>query len=364
MQLPRHRRDFRVAILCALPLEASAIIYSFDKLWDDRIFGKASSDSNAYSTGVIGDHNVVLVHVPGGGGKVAAATAATNLLTSFQEIQLALVVGICGATPTEKQEGKNIFLGDVVISEGLLQYDFGRKFPKNRFVLKDATRTCSDRICGVLAKLKTEQGRSGLQDKTSEYIGTLKQKDVVRYPGATEDRLFKSTCSHKHQTPSECAICSNNDGGDDICDKAIRTSCQGLKCEPELRARPTQSSNPGVHFGLVASGDTVMRSGEDRDGIAARDGVIAFEMEGAGVWGKFNHSLVIKGVCDYADSHKDKKWQGYAAATAAAATKAFLENWNTGMHTHVTCSGGRVLNISDSQRHRTSSNTTTSRRQN
>jgi hypothetical protein len=74
-----------------------------------------------------------------------------------------------------------------------------------------------------------------------------------------------------------------------------------------------------------------MKSGEDRDDIATRDGVIAFEMEGAGVWENFPASLVIKGVCDYADSHKSKKWQNYAAATAAAVTKGFLENWNTGM---------------------------------
>jgi len=70
-----------------------------------------------------------------------------------------------------------------------------------------------------------------------------------------------------------------------------------------------------------------MKSGEDRDEIAARDGVIAFEMEGAGVWENFPGSLVIKGVCDYADSHKNKRWQGYAAATAAAVTKAF---WKLG----------------------------------
>jgi nucleoside phosphorylase len=74
-----------------------------------------------------------------------------------------------------------------------------------------------------------------------------------------------------------------------------------------------------------------MKSGEDRDYIAARDGVIAFEMEGAGVWENFPGSLVIKGICDYADSHKSKRWQGYAAATAAAAMKGFLENWSTGM---------------------------------
>ena len=74
-------------------------------------------------------------------------------------------------------------------------------------------------------------------------------------------------------------------------------------------------------------GDTVMKSGSHRDEIAKRDGIIAFEMEGAGVWDYFP-SIVIKGVCDYADSHKNKQWQPYAAATAAACTKAFLEGWS------------------------------------
>jgi hypothetical protein len=41
-------------------------------------------------------------------------------------------------------------------------------------------------------------------------------------------------------------------------------------------------------------------------------------MDGAGVWDKFN-CLIIKGVCDYADSHKNKKRQIYAAGVAAAA---------------------------------------------
>jgi hypothetical protein len=192
-------------------------------------------------------------------------------------------------------------------------------------------------IRAALAKLQTEQGRNWLQNKTSENLGILQQKlsDVeVTYPGSTEDRLFKSTYRHNHQNRLECAICANDDGRDNICDKAIETSCQQLECherELVLRARLTQSSNPIVHFGLVASGDTVMKSGEDRDDIATRDSVVAFEMEGAGVWENFPSSLVIKGVCDYADSHKNKRWQGYAAATAAAVTKGFLENWGTGI---------------------------------
>jgi hypothetical protein len=69
-----------------------------------------------------------------------------------------------------------------------------------------------------------------------------------------------------------------------------------------------------------------MKSGEDRDIIAREENVIGFEMEGAGVWDNVS-CVIIKGVCDYADSHKAKGWQRYGAATAAACMKAFLDFW-------------------------------------
>jgi nucleoside phosphorylase len=69
-----------------------------------------------------------------------------------------------------------------------------------------------------------------------------------------------------------------------------------------------------------------MKSGQHRDEIAKREKVIGFEMEGAGVWDNIP-CIIIKGVCDYADSHKNKSWQAYAAATGASAAKAFLEYW-------------------------------------
>ncbi|KAF3260943.1 hypothetical protein TWF217_004786 [Orbilia oligospora] len=266
---PRDRSDFEIAIICALPLEASVVGELFDRRYDDQVYGKAQGDSNAYSTGVIGNHNVVLVHMPDMG-KVAAATAAACLHSSFQNIQLALTVGICGAAPFDPQSGKDIHIGDVVISEDTPRDNLPRPRPKVR---------------AVLAKLKTKQGLCWLQNKLSEHLKVLPQKltETAPQPGAIEDELFAN-------------------GG---------------------------VTNPTTHFGLIASGDTVMKSEEDRDFIISRDGVIAFEMEGAGVWEKFPHSLVIKGVCDYADSHKNKKWQDYAATTAAAVTKAFLEHWST-----------------------------------
>lgn len=98
---PTGRHDFEIAIMCALSLEAEAVAALFDKHWDSKPYGKAAGDTNTYSFGAIGRHNVVLVHMPNMG-KVAAATAAAFLRASFERIRLALVVGICGGVPFGK----------------------------------------------------------------------------------------------------------------------------------------------------------------------------------------------------------------------------------------------------------------------
>ncbi|KAH6972592.1 hypothetical protein EDB80DRAFT_531939, partial [Ilyonectria destructans] len=69
-----------------------------------------------------------------------------------------------------------------------------------------------------------------------------------------------------------------------------------------------------------------LKSGEDRNRIAKRHGLLAFEMEGAGVWDAVP-CIIVKGVCNYADSHKNKRWQNFAAATAASTIKALLERY-------------------------------------
>ncbi|KAJ6036861.1 Pfs NB-ARC and TPR domain protein [Penicillium herquei] len=66
-----------------------------------------------------------------------------------------------------------------------------------------------------------------------------------------------------------------------------------------------------------------MKSGEDRDRLMRLEGVVGFEMEGAGVWDNIP-CVIIKGVCGYADSHKSKDWQSYAAGVGASAAKVFL----------------------------------------
>ena len=110
---------------------------------------------------------------------------------------------------------------------------------------------------------------------------------------------------------------------------ATEISCEEGGCDGEQISRHRldhKGPQVAVHFGLNASGDTVMRSGTQRDDIARREGIIPFEMEGVGVWDSFP-CVVIKGACDYADSHKTMVWQRFAAATAAACMKAFLTRW-------------------------------------
>ncbi|KAI6453281.1 hypothetical protein MCOR17_009311 [Pyricularia oryzae] len=89
---------------------------------------------------------------------------------------------------------------------------------------------------------------------------------------------------------------------------------------------------PAVHFGLIASGNAVIKSGKHRNKIVQKvQNVVAFEMESAGVWDIYP-CVVIKGACDYCNSHKAGKWQPYTAAAAAACLRAFLEEWVPSSH--------------------------------
>lgn len=335
---PRHRSDFEIAIICALRSEADAVEALFDNIWDedgDR-YGKAQGDINTYRTGVIGCHNVVLAFMPGIG-TVNATNVAASFRSSFGGIKLALVVGICGGVPNSTDDVKEILLGDVIISDGLIQYDFGRQLPDKfdrKNTLNDNLGRPNPEIRSLLAKLKGHGGRTALRDKTAEYLTTICEQlgaERARYPGAIEDKLFLPTYRHKHHKPA-CDICAKCERKEDeVCKTALDSLCSELDCDSNkllYRSRPSEGHRPVIHFGLIASGNSVIKSAEYRDEIATREGIIAFEMEGAGVWDNLP-CIVIKGVCDYADSHKNKMWQGYAAATAAACTKAVIRQWVT-----------------------------------
>ncbi|SCO44887.1 uncharacterized protein FFNC_10101 [Fusarium fujikuroi] len=310
--------------MCALSREADAVSLLFDEFWDEAgdPYGRVKSDTNFYITGRIGKHNVVLT-IMSGMGTNSATYAAVNLRASYTGLQLILIVGICGGLP--RIGDKNAYLGDVVVSKQIVGYD-------NMF--DDGPGRPNADVRPLLAVLDTEFMEKRLKMAAAIYLKELQQeaKEQMRraeyhYPGAKTDAIYRPEYSHKHK--DFCRACAEDP--DFFCRSAFQSSCVEIGCEPDKLIPREHREDlpigadfaPEIFIGRLGSGNTVMKSGLDRDRIAAKYNVVAFEMEGAGIGEEFP-CIVVKGICDYADSHKNKTWQNFAAATAASVAKAIL----------------------------------------
>ncbi|KAL9627401.1 MAG: hypothetical protein Q9164_007618, partial [Protoblastenia rupestris] len=287
-------------------------------------------------------------------GTVSATAVAANLQTSFQGIKVAVLVGICGGAPTTSK-GEEILLGDVIISTMVIQTDFGRQYP-HKFIRKqeveDTLGRANPEIRGFLGKMSGHLARRRLKENTymlTSFIGSQEGFYSSAYPGPEKDMLYPADYRHKHRKTG-CDVCNQcQNGGSDLCASAMKSDCSTLGCKEipvkdrtriqralgisqdgreVSTAERQEAQRPSIHFGRIASSNQVMKSGLCRDQITNEGEVIGFEMESAGTW-DYVPTVVVKGVCDYADSHKDKKWQAYAATTAAACTKAMLEEWRS-----------------------------------
>ncbi|KAL4900982.1 hypothetical protein BDW74DRAFT_89437 [Aspergillus multicolor] len=335
---PTSRSTFAIAIICALPLEADAVEALFDETYDrlGKHYGKQQGDANAYINGRMGKHDVVLCYMPGMG-KGSAASVASSLQMSYTGVRLALVVGICGCAPPPP-DYQEIFLGDVIISDSVIEYDFGRQYPgglQRKTGFKDTLGRPGREIRALLNGLRAEKSREELQEQAQRHFYVLQQGAAKWTRPRVNDVLFKASYPHKHHNRASPATCScSEDAPDKICEEALGKDCDDLGCDKGqyIRCRESlEAMSTSIHIGPVASADVVMKSGQHRDEIVRKENVIAFEMEGAGVWDNIP-CIIVKGVCDYADSHKSKLWQSYAAATGASVAKALLEYWMPAPH--------------------------------
>lgn len=332
---PRTRNDFTIAIICALPVEADAVVALFDETYGrlGKPYGKVPGDANTYVNGRIGKHNVVLCRMPGPGKRIAAAVA-TSLRISYRQIKLALVVGACSGAPSIS--GKNLYLGDVLISDALVEYDFGRQHSwgfERKTGVKDILGRPNPEIRAFLHAFRCSQPRRELECDASRYLETL-QRNQARYSHPrVPDVLFEASYPHNHRARDYSAHCSCSETNslDGMCNDARMKDCDKLGCfgGPVVRRRDvTAAPKPSLHIGSIASLDAVVRSAKQRDEIIYKEDVAGFEMEGSGVWERLP-TVVIKGVDGYADGHRSRQWQAYAAATAASAAKAFLGFWES-----------------------------------
>ncbi|KAL4953549.1 nucleoside phosphorylase domain-containing protein [Aspergillus filifer] len=351
---PTSRNDFEIAIVCALPREYNAVEELVDHFWrdDGYEYRKTREDANTYTTARIGNSDVVLVLLPGTG-KAIAASSATSLRASYPGIKLLLLTGICGGVPfvrTERME-EELLLGDVIISETVIQYDYARRYP-DRFITKNTVEESLGRpaksVRSLMTLFRSDHALQKLQQRAAFFLEQIQNRPLgerfktdYSYPGTANDRLFAASFRHKHYRLSDCLCRDCHTGSDPVCDESLMLSCDELGCSEEyliqrhrlevkrrleIENRIKEAQAPFIFVGRIGSGDTVLKSGEDRDRIAKLHSILAFEMEGAGAWDELP-CIVIKGVSDYADSHKNNKWQDFAAATAASTMKALLEKY-------------------------------------
>jgi nucleoside phosphorylase len=290
-----------VGWVCALAVELAAAQEMLDE--EDETPQISTHETNTYTCGRLGEHNVVIACLPEGQmGTNSAAAVAVQMMSAFTSIRFGLMVGVGGGVPGKEAD---IRLGDVVVSKpdavhgGVVQYDIGKATPSG-FTRTGHLNTPPTILLTALASVRANKYRG--RSNVSKHIAKLDRLPIFQRNRAGTDVLFDAV--YDHQGGQTCDECSED--------------------RQETRQPRDSEEDIVVHYGTIASGNQVIRNAAERDKVsAALGGVLCFEMEAAGLMNNFP-CLVIRGICDYADSHKNKRWQPYAAGTAAAYAKELL----------------------------------------
>ena len=305
--------NYTVGWICAITTEYVAA-QSFLDEEHERPESVSTNDNNDYTLGKVGKHNVVIAVLPEGEyGISSAAAVARDMLHSFSNVRIGLMVGIGGGAPSQKHD---IRLGDIVVSAprdgkgGVFQYDFGKTIQDQSFRPTGFLNQPPVLLRAAVNGLKAQYERKG--HRLEEAINSIlednrRMRQKYKRPDRSSDRLYKPGVIHPPEDEVGCA-----------------TVCGGNPSRLILRLERTEDdNNPAVHYGLIASANQLIKDATVRDRLAAEKDVLCFKMEAAGLTNHFP-CLVIRGICDYSDSHKNKEWQGYAAMAAAAYAKDLL----------------------------------------
>jgi nucleoside phosphorylase len=301
---------YTVAWLCALPEseQVAARLVLEDRHEDPP---RDFDDENSYFFGSIGGHNIVIACLPPSQpGLVSASRLIAPMSRSFPNLKIYLFVGIGGGVPHSPpcaNAEDDVHLGDVVVgyseaigAPAVVQWDFGRRLEGSRYENTSNLNQPDRRLLSALGSVVTnnECGDTKFDNYLREIIA---KNSKFAYPGQHNDRLFDAR--YRHGDANDCS------------------NCDARRIVP----RPKRDSTKLIyHRSTIVSGNSVMKNGIERDKISKSNyNARCFEMEAAGVIDD-TRCLVIRGIADYADGHKNWSWHRYAAAAAAAFAKEFL----------------------------------------
>ncbi|KAI9148802.1 hypothetical protein HJFPF1_10844 [Paramyrothecium foliicola] len=307
--------SYNVGWVCALPKEQTAAIAMLDETHAN--LPKPSNDQNTYTLGCICGHNVVIACLPKGKiGLAPAATVVSSMTNTFPSLRFVLMVGIGGGIPPK------VRLGDVVVSvpseqsPGVVQWDMGKFGQDNQFTRTGALNNPPTLLLTAITRLESKHAYAG--SRIPEYLEAL----GVKYPrlaakylrsDSLKDVLFRAQCRHESSARNRDEETDEEDDG----------TCRNCDATQVIHRKPRGME---IHYGTIASGNKVIKDAVFRDKLVQALGtdVLCVEMEAAGLMDNFR-CIVIRGICDYADAHKNKAWQEHAAAVAAAYAKELLE---------------------------------------
>ncbi|AKB51629.1 hypothetical protein MSBRW_2376 [Methanosarcina barkeri str. Wiesmoor] len=288
-----------IGIITALPKEYAAVsVLLVNKNEKYKIPG--SGAGRRYCLGEIptekgNKHNLVLTNA--GMGNNLAATKASLLMEHFPNVKSIIMVGISGGVPNPDKVNDHVRLGDVVVSNeyGVIQYDNIKK-ESQKIIFRNPPRPPS---ASLLEEVKYLEAGEILGNRPWEkYID--QSLSIIKTIRPSEDK--------------DILYCS------DIQEEIINHPKDPKRIKGQLR----------VFIGPIASANILQKDPKARDKLRDKFGVKAIEMEASGIAdATWNHEvgyLVVRGICDYCDSHKNDEWQQYAAVVAAAYTRALIES--------------------------------------
>ncbi|KAF3164530.1 hypothetical protein TWF788_001131 [Orbilia oligospora] len=252
--------DYTIGWICALPLELTAAIAVLDERHEPPESRQENHDDNTYVCGSIGKHNIVVTCLPSGVyGVTSASNVVTKMRASFPFVKIGLMVGIGGGAPMLPQN--DIRLGDVIVSEpvagfgGVLQYDFGKTVQSGKFVQHGVLNKPPGVFLKTISKMKSEyiSGRAyEFNDIATDVLENGILPEEFRRPPNSSDRLFQSNYDH----PEENGSC-------DDCDTTLLVD-----------RKPRVRNEAHLHYGLIASGNQVMKHGLTRDKLSREKSIL------------------------------------------------------------------------------------------
>ena len=278
-----------IGIITALPKEQAAV----------KAMLLRPSVQKTYTVGLIparggGYHHVALSQA--GMGTNIAAVDAAFMLCDYPAIKDLIMVGIAGGVPHPEKPDEHVRLGDIVVlnEQGVIQYDLDKE-----------------------SYQRTEHRHNPLSP-SSRLLQVVKQLAANELHG---ERPWLAHIARANSLPNATRPAAHSDK---LADTMHPSRFIAHPHDPKRTA-----NQPRVFIAPIASGNKLLKNPHKRDDLRDKFSVKAIEMEAAGVahaaWRRQVGYMVIRGICDYCDSHKNDDWQGYAAVVAAAYMRAMLE---------------------------------------